>query len=278
MQRFYGDIEVTRGAAISLCLLMQHLVSGALAAPPTSVSTLPCHSLIESSGTLSAGQTQEIRALLQRVALQIENGNLDQVPPGVFGRILRGRTQKDFQSFSPDKGRRIVMLMDHEGIKEIFHRSNTRSPLDLIGYPRHLVQSLTAEGTLFRLVLVYKPHGARIASWSNLHRILQDAYGVQSLPARLFEIHRMSLKSLSFDQIFQNGSIPVRSSNDLSESSDLQEFRAFLYHELKLNELYTGQGWTLQPSGEMGLNEYFVLNQEIGLTGSQPAVLIDVLK
>ena len=51
--------------------------------------------------------------------------------------------------------------------------------------------------------------------------------------------------------------------NDINDNSSIWEIRAFLYNQLYLNELFSGDGYTHEEDGSKGLPEYFMLNQRV---------------
>ena len=193
-------------------------------------------------------------------------------PELVMGRVIRGINETDFTTLTDDPRRRVIMLMDGSGI-EGFSGGTRDEILGKIGYPADYIRYLLEKGTTFRLTLFPRPCDAVLADWSGLGFVLERLY--DSKISALFERHRSSLTTLRFADIeaqgekmsdaYKRGSADptFMTSERLSQDATLWQFRAFLYNELRLNELYSGDGYIRTESGERGNAEYFFVNRPI---------------
>ncbi len=203
---------------------------------------------------------------LARVANEIQSGRSVRVGKNVYARILRGSSNSDFTSLSHDPGREIVMLMDSQGIASTFGLTGNISPLEKIGYTREYIRELTLKGVKFKLLLMKGSTDIQSATWDNLRFYLEKVYGSEHMTVQLFHRFLPTLKKYSFQQLQQQFRLGIdghANSRSLTTNSDLWEFRSFLYNELRLTELYTGNGFTETPDGTPGLAEYFVINKPI---------------
>jgi hypothetical protein len=208
---------------------------------------------------------------IAQVLEQLEENSSPVFHNHLYARILRGKVEADFSTLSTDTNRNIVMLMDNKGLMNLLGQSSSLSPLERIGYPRDYIRELQEAGTRFKLVLIEPRSKPLLATWDNLGVSLKEAYGSSHIVSRLFEKHREELKKNSYLQLLENSKdkeiLKNLSSDQLRENSEIWEFRSFLFNELRLNELYTGDGYTKTPEGERGVAEYFVANQEISSIG-----------
>lgn len=216
---------------------------------------------------------------LTQVATNIRSSSLNTVPPSVFARILRGSTDAHFQKLSTDSGRDIVMLMDAQGILETFGRSGSTPPLEKIGYTRDYIKELVSNGTKFKLILIKGNSGIRPATWRNLGSYLKQVYGGGHTVNQLFSKYYSELQARSFTELAEYYGPAINktvNSKTLTAGSSLWEFRSFLYNELRLTELYTGNGFTQTPDGQRGLAEYFIVNSEISEDKIGPHEIVNI--
>ncbi|MCB0394140.1 MAG: hypothetical protein KDD25_06255, partial [Bdellovibrionales bacterium] len=178
--------------------------------------------------------------ILDMVAQEIREGKLTYVPPGVYGRILRGQEDVDFTLMSPNHRRRIVLFMSSDGIERTFHMDNKDDPLEVIGYPKQQIENFRSNGTKFRLLLIYNPKGIVRATWDNLLVKLESSYGPNHPATRLYIKFELKLKTTSFNELFPDGVATSVDADQLTDESSLEDYRSFLYSELNLNSLFTG--------------------------------------
>ncbi|MDC0980290.1 hypothetical protein OAQ84_01000 [Bdellovibrionales bacterium] len=214
---------------------------------------------------------------LNTVVNSKENGTKINLPKDieVFGRIIRGKSDADFITLSDDPNRKIVMVMDTEGLESISD-SNNGSILEQVGYTRDYISELRSQGTIFKLMVFEKQEDVIVADWSGLRKILSDIYSEDLV--KIFDKFRQKLENLSFEEIEDQGTMEFKSvynagpssplyvnSENINSDSSLWQFRAFLYMELRLTELFAGNGFTKTEEAGQGLREYFVINRPINL-------------
>lgn len=199
------------------------------------------------------------------ISKAIQTKNSIAAGPGVFARILRGKRSSHFKRLSVDRGREIVMLMDHQGINMMFNSHDPLSPLERIGYRLDYIESLKQSGTKFKMILLKSHDEILPATWVNLGLYLKRVYGNDSVVAKLYNQHLADLRAYEFEYLrMKFGEIDRNIFlAQLQKNSTLWEFRSFLYNELRLTELYHGEGYTITPNGQRGVAEYFILNQKI---------------
>ncbi len=222
----------------------------------------------------SCGRVLADQEILQ-AALSLRQGKVNLINENIYGRILRGANDSDFTTLTSDKGRNIVMLMDSNGLSATFNNDSQIPPLERIGYTRQYIQDLKSKGVKFKLVLLKGSDKVLPATWENLGHYLNVVYGPNHNVSQLFSKYFAQLKSRSFEELKskfkQDVQVNVTSQN-LGKRATLWRFRSFLYDELRLTELYAGDGFTRTPDGERGLAEYFVVNQKIESLGAHELI------
>ncbi|HEY3999962.1 MAG TPA: hypothetical protein VGO93_13895 [Candidatus Xenobia bacterium] len=183
------------------------------------------------------------------------------------GRLLRGRQPSDFTTLTADQDRRVVMLMDDDGIRAL-EGLNGHDKLIRIGYtPDYIAQSLQA-GDRYKLAVWPRGTREKSATWDNVLTMVEHAYPEV---AGQVAAQRAGLKSHDFLAIERMGGYSFTSLDPSdprymtvkrlhAASGSLVEVRDFLYHVVHLRELFTGQGYTLQADGRRGVAEYIMPN------------------
>ncbi len=205
----------------------------------------------------------------------------------VFARVLRGKSESDFTTLTDDVERRVVFFMDQSGLASIAGKQGDPL-LYALGYTEDYVRSLRSSGTKFRLVIFSKNENVVPATWENLQKIAADAYPNGPV-ALLFARYSDALKSISFLEIEKQAPLTFAELSSLSRTdprhirldkltpeSELWEFRAFLYNEFRVTELYSGDGYTVLPDGTRGLAEYISVAGSKKLDEVGPYVEIEI--
>ncbi len=222
-------------------------------------SSLMCKAIFDNN-------LREIKVLMEK-----DQAFSSELTKGVFARVIRGKTEKDFETFTDDLSRNTVMVMDGNGLNSISGVSRN-DILIKIGYTKDYINYLKEEGTSFKLVIFKDKEGLFSADWNGLGHTIKEMYPEHVY--NLYTKHIENLKNKSFEDIDALGVISLKeayengpesagyiNSEKLTENSSLWEFRSFLYNEMRLTELYEGNGYTKNEKGEAGLAEYFFINR-----------------
>lgn len=220
----------------------------------------------------------------------LKNQNKDvQIPTHLklFGRVVRvpkeipikTRQQLGTLKLTSDAGRDLAMVFDRTGVNKLLGHTPNKM-LDILGYNETQIKDIKATKT--RLVLVlYESSGHDFqASWKNLREFLGQNYG--ELALMLFDRYfpQLEFAALHGEKglklIEAEGPMKFADNlklgeqhpdyvdfNKLTLTSSLWHFRAFLFNQLRLNGLYTGNGETATENGKQGVPEYFIKNQPI---------------
>lgn len=153
------------------------------------------------------------------------------------GRLLRGKSEKDFHWLSPDPERQLVFLFDYFILQKIRNQLQV-SWLDVLGYPQEFKNQLRQEGYLFKLIHFEIPKTKIcLATWANLLSLLQDL-GYLELVAKL--------TNQGYHQLD-----PV--------------YKQKLSQVAQINQCYQGNGYLYSKSwpSDLSCREFLFLNQEI---------------
>lgn len=166
---------------------------------------------------------------------------------GFAGRVLRGTDDSAFRSLSSDPRRRIVFLLDAEGLSGLVGLGGA-DILRYIGYNDATIEDLVARDTRFKLALI--PSAAlKLATWDNLLGLAAEVY-----PEWRRRIERAAprLCRLSYSEA-------------LAAGGDVAAVRQFLRDEINVNTLFAGDGYTRHPgdSDAPVWAEYLARNQPL---------------
>ena len=193
----------------------------------------------------------------------------------LFARVLRGKTDSDFEGLSDDPQRKIIFLMDSTGLEGLLGKTSTNEILQQIGYTPEYIQTLQQSNTKYKLVVFQHSSKTLLATWENIAALIREAYGNEI--GRIVERQINFLKKKSFKEIESEAPtifsvVNKRGPSDpeymtegrlLASQGELWKVRSFLYHRLRLTELFTGDGSTLQSDGKTGNSEYVILNTKV---------------
>ena len=203
------------------------------------------------------------------------------ISDNLVGRVLRGSNDIDFLKLSPDENRKLIMFMDSTGLQQLLGK-DTRTILQIIGYPEDYMEQLFTNKTQFKLVVATKGDNIVSGTWDNLLKLVKDAYGETSKVSKALEKNLESLKTIKFDDIMKqkdsvfSGKMTQQELEKRVEKRvekrdgnlcNLWEIRMFLNDVLNLNKLYSGDGYTYNDKGERGVPEYFSKNMELTQLG-----------
>ena len=222
-----------------------------------------------------------------------------QVPPGqrlsgLCGRVCRGQRVTHFLGLAPlDGTRKVVFMLGSDGLEMVLRQREL--PLQLLlclGYNVLFLYQEIKRGTVFELVVCAASDAAGVtpATWDNIPKTVATSFG--SHGARLSALvseHLDQLKARSFYELQQAYTHPgtggVMSMHEARANPDSSsgegppwymteqrllalpapraaDVRAFLYHAMNLNNLYSGDGYTYTPEGERGFREYLAPNKQ----------------
>lgn len=193
---------------------------------------------------------------------------------GLFGRVLRGRKKSDFNTLSDDPTRKIIFLMDAQGLQTIRGLA-TPDLLKQIGYTPEYIDNLIKEQYQFKLVVFKEFSDAMPATWENVLVLINQIYPPEI--GKIVASQLPNLRTMNFNEI--EGQAPtkfkkihelgVTNSEYITEdklvvsNGELWKVRAFLYHQLRLTELFSGSGYTQLSDGTGGTPEYIILNKTV---------------
>lgn len=218
---------------------------------------------------------------------------------GLCGRICRGRQPKDFCGLAElDGSRRVVFMMGSEGLAGILKETSVLAILLRLGYDVLFLYREMMRGTTFELVVMMEGPSAVRATWDLLPSVLDAAFDrevVQAVQVALPTLKRLSFAELQAEYINPRtgevmsmrdarDSVPSATSGEDSPSDEdpspwrmtarrlaqraragscrAADVRAFLYHEIGLNNLFAGDGFTRTQDGAVGLEEFLAANVE----------------
>lgn len=188
---------------------------------------------------------------------------------GKFGRILRGKEEHHFETLNLDPTRKLIFLIGEDGLVQLQGKTGYEM-LMAIGYPIAYIEHLVHSGFQFKIILFDQTVPIALATWENTLALAIEAY--PELADDLFR-HQEALKSLEFeeyeriagyrfrdiDKIGRSDELYMTYERYLKSNRSLLDTRAFLYFTVRLNELYSGDGYTYDDDGNRCLREYIAL-------------------
>jgi len=203
----------------------------------------------------------------------------------LYGRMLRGKNASDFVTLSNDSNRKIIFLLDSQGLEKLLGLSGYQV-LEEIGYTGDYIQELVATEHQFKLC-VFSSSGASPANWDQVVELLTQ---MDPSVAKVVQSQLKGLRETSFEAIEALGTEPFpatrsRGRDDpafmtgarlLESPGSLQDVRLYLYLELHLTELYTGTGFTKRPDGTQGPPEFIAPNVPLSALGDHRLIPVEV--
>ena len=159
-----------------------------------------------------------------------------------------------------------------------------KSHLDLLissGHSMDWVHHQLKQGKKFKLVVFSfdstekNEEEVKLATWDNIFELMLCAY--PEMDPTIWDSYKNDLKRLTYDEIDPTGSNlknyylgkdSEHYMNDerflaLKERPTLSQVRAFLHHQIGLNELFKGDGRTVQHDGIVTDDEYLTKNRRL---------------
>jgi len=192
---------------------------------------------------------------------------------GCYGRIIRTRYDRPL-ALAEENERRAVMVMGPSGLKHILLRPGYEMLLN-IGYTAGYIKTKLDKGFRFELLIFkLRREELKVASWRN---VLTMACACYPEAAHLFREHAREMKAKSIAEFeamagFSFAEVDNLGAEDprymtmdrlLTGDGSALSVRRFLYHRLRLSELYTGDGFTKLEDGSRGIREYIITNRSV---------------
>jgi hypothetical protein len=197
---------------------------------------------------------------------------------GLCARILRGVSDKCFSTLSPDPGRKVVMLTDASEVLKLAGKS-IEQILMCIGYSQSDIHAkLVEEKNSFKVLVANTEGSLKLANWDGVFEVacivyphLADKLLMQKEVVTKLPFDRIqNLAGYSFSEVQNYGITDPRFMTEerfAKSIGNVVDVRAFFYHTFQLRELYSGDGYTRKPCGQVGVIEYIA-----------PNILLDSLK
>jgi len=203
-----------------------------------------------------------------------------------YGKIMRGKTSVDFSRLASEQDRELAMVMGDDGLQKIVGLED-RDLLRAIGYKDIYIDRLIGEGNVFKIATFEVPITAspRFANWPGVAVEVSAVYP-KTLDAWLRHIETLEKRPFaewqrtagySFATVDKNGrSDPHFMTHDrfLASHQTALDLRAFLYFTVRLTDLFTGNGFTVNEQGERQVAEYIMPN--LPLNQLRKLVLTDI--
>lgn len=198
------------------------------------------------------------------------------------GRIIRGHSDEDFEFLSNDPNRKLVYVLDCDGMEQILSASSkskirpTYNMLKIVGYDESHIKRLHESAIKFKLV-VFDIGQTFVANWDGLLGACVEIYPelkescdkyrdrLKNTPFSHFEV----MAGFSFGDHDDPGDPEFMTYEKwLSSPRSFLDLRRFLYHTVHVRELYRGDGYA-ESNGEK-VREYLMPNQRISdISGAQ---------
>ncbi|MFA5124619.1 MAG: hypothetical protein WC473_02210 [Patescibacteria group bacterium] len=206
---------------------------------------------------------------------------------GVLGRIIRGKSPKDFETLTDDPTRKLILLTDPLALKAMVGVP----AFDLllrVGWDFPYAVGKIKDGFHVKLVVFHEGGNALLCTWDNMITLVGKAYPeiAQKIRRWLPELKKLDFRKFNeieqaygcdMSQVDHDGSTNQQYMTvERYKTADdtLVNARAFLYFTVHLRELFAGDGSTRDSLGNIGVKEYMALNCPI--SELQDAVLIDL--
>lgn len=203
----------------------------------------------------------------------------------LYGRVCRSKLSQPLV-LAEERDRRVTMVMGPSGIEKLFGKSGFDMLIEL-GHTSEYIEREVAAGTKFSLVVFRRQKGMATATWTNVIKAVALHYPEV---ADIVTPYAAVLKSTAFADWqaqagFSLAEVHAKGAADprfmtvarlLQSKRDALAVRRFLYHVIRLTELFSGDGYTRRHDGTRGVREYVVENKVIACLGEQVTVELDV--
>lgn len=201
------------------------------------------------------------------------------------GRIIRGKVPKDFETLTDDPDRKIVMLVDPDGLDKMLGKTGYEMLVE-VGYEKDYLEHKVKEGNQFKLVVFPDGGAAKLATWDNVIQMVKQAYPGIVFPKviadnlkrkKFYEIEKEAgYEFLKVEKEGKKNPQFMTYERFADSNQTLADYRAFLYFTIHLRELYSGDGWTYDANGNRGVKEYIIPNLPLADLGEHRVIDINV--
>ncbi len=134
---------------------------------------------------------------IEEYAKLIRTGQTTKNPvTGICGRIIRGQKPSDFTTLTDDPERKIVMLVDPDGLAKLLGKTGYQMLIE-VGYQPDYLEHKVKEGNQFKLAVFPEGGAAQLATWDNVFAMVSQVYPDITFSTQI----KNGLKKQSFDQI-----------------------------------------------------------------------------
>lgn len=203
----------------------------------------------------------------------------------LYARLVRSRN-KIPHVLAEERDRRVTMVMGPSGIERLLGKDGFDMLIEL-GHTAEYIAHEVVVGTKFSLVIFRRQKGMRSATWTNVLNAVGEHYPEVK---HLVDAHARELKRTKFadwqDQAgFKFADVHEQGRQDprfmtvsrlLESKGDALAVRRFLYHTIRLTELFSGDGYTRRHDGKRGVREYVLENKLLARLGERVVVDLDV--
>ncbi len=204
---------------------------------------------------------------------------------GYYARLVRSRCEAPVV-LAEERDRRVTMVMGPSGIERLLGKSGFCMLIEL-GHTAEYIEREVTAGTKFSLVVFRRQKGMVTATWANVLESVQQHYPEVKhlIAAAAKELKRNKFAywqekaGCNFAEIHARGAGDPRFmtvARLLESKGDALAVRRFLYHTIRLTELFSGDGYTWRQDGTRGVREYVVENKVIASLGERVIVDLDV--
>lgn len=208
---------------------------------------------------------------VQQYADAFRRGYLgDVTTQGLLGRVIRGRSAKDFETLSEDPDRKLILLTDPEGLASLVGVPGFSILIKIGWEPGYAIQKIQ-DGYEMKLVVFREGGPAQLATWDGMIEVTSRAY--PDIADRLRR-HADAFKNTPFDEFEKDYGCDMSVVDHEGKANPAfmtyeryqkaadtaTNARAFLYFVVHLREQYRGDGYTCDDKGVRGMKEYIAPN------------------
>jgi hypothetical protein len=194
---------------------------------------------------------------------------------GLYGRITRGVNDDDFLRLSRQFDKRLSWVFDHETLRSFLSMSHLEMLVNS-GHTIEWIRHQLSKNQKFKLIIFsVPPDEVTLATWDNIFELLLKVY--PEIDPNVWSQYADQLKQMTIDEIdpesliaryYYQGEDTDEYMNtnrflNLKEQPTLLQIRAFLHHQIGLNELFSGNGRTVTHQGVLVDKEYLTRNRPL---------------